>query len=119
MAFVRHMANLTKNNRRLARFYRLIFGMDELWNEWQNSSAAFYTTDGNAVKFAHESGRAERRFQSARRCRGNAVSRQWPRDYGKFIRGHPEIVLSLMQSEEKDVLGRTEDFFRSSVTGQV
>ena len=46
MASVRHMANLTKNNRRLARFYRLIFGMDELWNEWQNSSAAFYVTDG-------------------------------------------------------------------------
>ena len=46
MASVRHMANLTKNNRRLARFYKLIFGMDELWNEWQNSSAAFYVTDG-------------------------------------------------------------------------
>lgn len=46
MALVRHMANLTKNNRRLARFYRLVFGMDELWNEWQNSSAAFYITDG-------------------------------------------------------------------------
>ncbi|HEY1266576.1 MAG TPA: VOC family protein [Candidatus Binatia bacterium] len=43
---VRHMANLTKNNRRLARFYQLIFGMDELWNEWQNSAAAFYITDG-------------------------------------------------------------------------
>lgn len=46
MAPVRHMANLTKNNRRLVRFYRLIFGMEELWNEWQNSSAAFYITDG-------------------------------------------------------------------------
>lgn len=46
MAPVRHMANLTKNNRRLARFYSLIFGMNELWNEWQNSSAAFYITDG-------------------------------------------------------------------------
>ena len=46
MAAVRHMANLTKNNRRLARFYSLIFGMNELWNEWQNSSAAFYITDG-------------------------------------------------------------------------
>jgi len=46
MAPVRHIANLTKNNRRLARFYSLIFGMNELWNEWQNSSAAFYITDG-------------------------------------------------------------------------
>jgi catechol 2,3-dioxygenase-like lactoylglutathione lyase family enzyme len=40
------MATCTNNNRRLARFYRLIFGMEEVWNEEQNSPYAFYVTDG-------------------------------------------------------------------------
>ena len=46
MQAIRHMANCTNNNRRLARFYRLIFGMEEVWNEEQNSPYAFYVTDG-------------------------------------------------------------------------
>jgi catechol 2,3-dioxygenase-like lactoylglutathione lyase family enzyme len=46
MEAIRHMANCTNNNRRLARFYRLIFGMEEVWNEEQNSPYAFYVTDG-------------------------------------------------------------------------
>ncbi|MGH6827194.1 VOC family protein [Methyloceanibacter sp.] len=46
MNAIRHMANCTNNNRRLARFYRLIFGMQEVWNEEQNSPYAFYVTDG-------------------------------------------------------------------------
>lgn len=46
MDAIRHMANCTNNNRRLARFYRLIFGMEEVWNEEQNSPYAFYVTDG-------------------------------------------------------------------------
>jgi hypothetical protein len=46
MEAIRHMATCTNNNRRLARFYRLIFGMEEVWNEEQNSPYAFYVTDG-------------------------------------------------------------------------
>jgi catechol 2,3-dioxygenase-like lactoylglutathione lyase family enzyme len=46
MGQVRHMAMCTKNNRRLARFYRLIFGMEEIWNGFQNSPYAFYISDG-------------------------------------------------------------------------
>lgn len=46
MDAIRHMATCTNNNRRLARFYRLIFGMEEVWNEEQNSPYAFYVTDG-------------------------------------------------------------------------
>lgn len=46
MPEIRHMAICTNNNRRLARFYRLIFGMEEVWNEEQNSPYAFYVTDG-------------------------------------------------------------------------
>lgn len=46
METIRHMANCTNNNRRLARFYRLIFDMEEVWNEQQNSPYAFYVTDG-------------------------------------------------------------------------
>jgi hypothetical protein len=42
MSEIRHMANCTNNNRRLARFYRLILGMEEVWNEEQNSPYAFY-----------------------------------------------------------------------------
>jgi catechol 2,3-dioxygenase-like lactoylglutathione lyase family enzyme len=41
------MAICTENNRRLARFYRLIFGMEEVWNFEQNSPYAFYVSDGN------------------------------------------------------------------------
>jgi catechol 2,3-dioxygenase-like lactoylglutathione lyase family enzyme len=46
MDAIRHMATCTNNNRRLARFYRLIFGMEEVWNEEQNSPYAFYVSDG-------------------------------------------------------------------------
>jgi catechol 2,3-dioxygenase-like lactoylglutathione lyase family enzyme len=46
MDAIRHMANCTNNNRRLARFYRVIFDMEEVWNEEQNSPYAFYVTDG-------------------------------------------------------------------------
>ena len=46
MSEIRHMANCTNNNRRLARFYQLILGMEEVWNEEQNSPYAFYVTDG-------------------------------------------------------------------------
>jgi catechol 2,3-dioxygenase-like lactoylglutathione lyase family enzyme len=46
MNAIRHMANCTNNNRRLARFYHLIFDMQEVWNEEQNSPYAFYVTDG-------------------------------------------------------------------------
>lgn len=46
MSEIRHMANCTNNNRRLARFYQLILGMEEVWNEEQNSPHAFYVTDG-------------------------------------------------------------------------
>lgn len=46
MPDIRHMAICTNNNRRLARFYRLIFGMEEIWNEEQNSPFAFYISNG-------------------------------------------------------------------------
>ena len=46
MSQIRHVATCTNNNRRIARFYRLIFGMEELWNPKQNSPHAFYLTDG-------------------------------------------------------------------------
>src|SRR3982751_2455879 len=46
MNAIRHIATCTRNNRRIARFYRLIFGMEELWNERQNSPYSFYLTDG-------------------------------------------------------------------------
>lgn len=46
MGLIRHMAMCTKNNRRLARFYYYIFGMEEVWNEFQNSPYAFYIGDG-------------------------------------------------------------------------
>jgi catechol 2,3-dioxygenase-like lactoylglutathione lyase family enzyme len=36
----------TKNNRRLARFYRIVFGWDEVWNPVQNSPFAYYIGDG-------------------------------------------------------------------------
>lgn len=47
MAKITHMAMCTKNNRRLARFYRLVFGMEEVWNAFQNSPYAFYIGDGH------------------------------------------------------------------------
>lgn len=46
MAKIRHLAMLTKNNRRLARFYHLIFGMEEVWNPFQNSPYSCYVGDG-------------------------------------------------------------------------
>ena len=46
MPAIRHMAICTDNNRRLARFYRLIFAMEEVWNFEQNSPYAFYVSDG-------------------------------------------------------------------------
>lgn len=46
MPAIRHMAICTDNNRRLARFYRLILGMEEVWNYEQNSPHAFYVSDG-------------------------------------------------------------------------
>ena len=46
MNAIRHIATCTRNNRRIARFYRLIFGMEELWNDRQNSPYSFYLTDG-------------------------------------------------------------------------
>ena len=46
MCAIRHVATCTNNSRRIARFYRLIFGMDELWNEKQNSPYSFYISDG-------------------------------------------------------------------------
>ena len=46
MPQIRHVATCTNNNRRIARFYRLIFGMEELWNPQQNSPHAFYLSDG-------------------------------------------------------------------------
>lgn len=46
MPEIKHMAMCTNNNRRLARFYQLILGMEEVWNEEQNSPYAFYMTDG-------------------------------------------------------------------------
>lgn len=46
MGRITHMAMTTNNNRRLARFYKLVFGWDEVWNPWQNSPYAFYIGDG-------------------------------------------------------------------------
>jgi catechol 2,3-dioxygenase-like lactoylglutathione lyase family enzyme len=40
------MAMCTNNNRRLARFYKIVFGWDEVWNPFQNSPHAFYIGDG-------------------------------------------------------------------------
>ena len=36
----------TKNNRRLARFYGIVFGWQEVWNPVQNSPYAYYIGDG-------------------------------------------------------------------------
>ena len=47
MATIRHGTICTKNNRRLARFYRFVFGMEEVWNPAQNSPFSFYLGDGN------------------------------------------------------------------------
>jgi predicted enzyme related to lactoylglutathione lyase/catechol 2,3-dioxygenase-like lactoylglutathione lyase family enzyme len=46
MAEIQHLAICTKNNRRLARFYQLIFELEESWNRFQNSPYAFYMSDG-------------------------------------------------------------------------
>jgi catechol 2,3-dioxygenase-like lactoylglutathione lyase family enzyme len=46
MAEIQHLAMCTKNNRRLARFYHHIFGLEEVWNRFQNSPYAFYMSDG-------------------------------------------------------------------------
>ena len=46
MPAIRHMAMCTNNNRRLARFYQLILGMEEVWNAKENSPYSFYVTDG-------------------------------------------------------------------------
>ena len=46
MAEIQHLAICTNNNRRLARFYHLIFGLEESWNRFQNSPYAFYMSDG-------------------------------------------------------------------------
>ena len=46
MAEIQHLAICTKNNRRLARFYHYIFGLEEAWNRFQNSPYAFYMSDG-------------------------------------------------------------------------
>ena len=46
MGRITHMAMCTKNNRRLARFYRIVFGWDEVWNPVQNSPFAYYIGDG-------------------------------------------------------------------------
>ena len=58
-----HMALSTKNNRRLARFYEIIFGMEEVWNEAQNSATAYYIGDGyfqlNCLQIHSGSGRAK------------------------------------------------------------
>jgi catechol 2,3-dioxygenase-like lactoylglutathione lyase family enzyme len=43
---ITHMAMCTKNNRRLARFYRIVFGWEEVWNPVQNSPHAYYIGDG-------------------------------------------------------------------------
>jgi catechol 2,3-dioxygenase-like lactoylglutathione lyase family enzyme len=43
---ITHGAICTKNNRRLARFYHLVFGLDEVWNPVQNSPYSFYMGDG-------------------------------------------------------------------------
>ncbi|MEE9143263.1 MAG: VOC family protein [Candidatus Binatia bacterium] len=58
-----HMAMCTMNNRRLARFYQFIFGMEEVWNEEQNSPYAYYIGDGyfqlNCLLLHSGSGRAK------------------------------------------------------------
>lgn len=46
MPAIKHMAMCTNNNRRLARFYQLILGMEEVWNAEENSPYPFYVTDG-------------------------------------------------------------------------
>ena len=46
MGRITHMAMCTNNNRRLARFYKIVFGWDEVWNPFQNSPHAFYIGDG-------------------------------------------------------------------------
>lgn len=46
MPQIRHVATCTNNNRRIARFYRLIFGMEELWNDKRTHPYAYYITDG-------------------------------------------------------------------------
>ena len=46
MGRITHMAMCTKNNRRLARFYRIVFGWEEVWNPVQNSPHAYYIGDG-------------------------------------------------------------------------
>jgi len=46
MAEIQHLAICTKNNRRLARFYHYIFGLEEAWNRFQNSPYSFYMSDG-------------------------------------------------------------------------
>mgnify|MGYP003575207260 CR=1 FL=1 len=46
MNAIRHLATCTNNNRRIARFYRVVFGIDELWNDRQNSPYSFYISDG-------------------------------------------------------------------------
>ena len=46
MPAIKHMAMCTNNNRRLARFYQLVLGMEEVWNAEENSPYPFYVTDG-------------------------------------------------------------------------
>jgi len=46
MGRITHMAMTTNNNRRLARFYKVVFAWDEVWNPLQNSPYAFYIGDG-------------------------------------------------------------------------
>lgn len=46
MPAIKHLAMCTHNNRRLARFYQLILGMEEVWNVQENSPYPFYVTDG-------------------------------------------------------------------------
>ena len=46
MAFLAHMAMATKNNLRLARFYRLVFDMVEAWNPNHNSPYSLHVSDG-------------------------------------------------------------------------
>jgi catechol 2,3-dioxygenase-like lactoylglutathione lyase family enzyme len=46
MGRITHMAMCTKNNRRLARFYRIVFGWEEVWNPVQNNPYAYYIGDG-------------------------------------------------------------------------
>lgn len=46
MGAITHMAMCTRNNRRLARFYRLVFGWEEVWNPVQNTPVPFYIGDG-------------------------------------------------------------------------